>query len=44
MLFFAIRTFGNGRDWDRDLRRGFYNIVTNDMTSLPSKSIPKACR
>ena len=27
---FAIRTFGNGRDWDRDLRRGFYNIVTND--------------
>ena len=27
---FAIRTFGNGRDWNRDLRRGFYNIVTND--------------
>lgn len=27
---FAIRTFGNGKDWNRDLRRGFFNITNSD--------------
>lgn len=25
----AIRTYGNGADWDRDLRRGFYNLTNS---------------
>ena len=29
---FAIRTFGNGKDWDKDLRRGFFNITDSDYS------------
>ena len=29
-IVLAIRTFGNGSDWSKDLRRGFYNITDSD--------------